>query len=454
MQAKPVGIEPGLGGAALEAEFHEGGVNSAQSETLIGQIEPLIDSLEVPDVGPQALSFEVNGERLTISIEVDNSMPHMFEIGQNGKVLKINLSLIRERFGTTADIGLMAKAIILHELADALGMQLGYSHNTRHTASLTLEGLLAQKSPEIRNMLVPLWQARPVAFGAGDIAGAKAVAEVPVTTPSVALAPMTSSVPLAMPPTIESPAVSDRSTALAPGIDSIETRQATTTEAFNTDFIDKDNDVILVMGVPTGIDAEGNDADHALSQTMPKINNNFATKGYGIRENNKQVVTFKMDGNKTEANQKAAMDYALSKVSAKGRIILCSPQMENGPQLAKDAAQKTYKGHGNVTVIADAYTDLNRGKNIPPDIMIRMVLARNIAFCISLQEAGKEGALAEALNSTIALLAKVANNDLSGVKDLNDLLKKLNDMALRIKPIDFKTITDWQRSQEAVATAL
>jgi serine/threonine protein kinase len=164
----------GLFGAGTEAEFHEGvmgqgDVDASQAEVLVSQVEPLLESLEVPLSGSQSFTFEINDQNRTVEVTVDNSLEEMFEINHNGTVIKINPDKVKERFGDKADVDTIIQAIIVHEIAEALGKQLGYNHNTRHTASLILEGLLASTAPTVREALVPLWQARPVAFGAGDV---------------------------------------------------------------------------------------------------------------------------------------------------------------------------------------------------------------------------------------------------------------------------------------------
>ncbi len=226
--------------------------------------------------------------------------------------------------------------------------------------------------------------------------------------------------------------------------ETLETRQATTTEAFNTDYVGKDNDVKVVVGVPIDMNRAN------VQPTLSVINRGLAKNGFGKMEDNKQVITFEIDAIdavKTAQNQERAMQRAGEGLSPNGRVVLFAPQMERGLQLA-EKAQKQYKGQGNVTVVPDAYTDSNPQLNIFPDVMVRVALGRNIAFYYTGKD--PQGTLATIKD----LLAKVADNNLAGVGDLNELLKKLNEMALRIRPIDYKTITDWQKSQEAVAVAL
>lgn len=223
----------------------------------------------------------------------------------------------------------------------------------------------------------------------------------------------------------------------------ISNRQAQTIEAFNATNRKADT-VKVIVGIP--VDMNKAEVQPALSA----INRGLAKNGFGSREDNKQVITFEIDVNdpsKTAQNQERAIQNAREGLPVDGRIVLFAPQMEKGPQLA-GKAQETYKGEGNITVVPDAYSDSAPEKNIFPDVMVRVALGRNIAFYYTGKD--PEGTLAIIKD----LLAKVADNDLTGVGDLNELLKKLNEIALRIRPIDYKAITDWQKSQEAVATAL
>jgi hypothetical protein len=80
-----------------------------------------------------------------------------------------------------------------------------------------------------------------------------------------------------------------------------------------------------------------------------------------------------------------------------------------------------------------------------PDIMVRVALGRNIAFYYTGKD--PQGTLA-IINS---LLAKVAEGQ-PPIATINDLLNLLRP--LRIRPIVFKEITDWQRAQKATATSL
>lgn len=218
-------------------------------------------------------------------------------------------------------------------------------------------------------------------------------------------------------------------------------RQATTIEAFRVSE-GKDNIVKVVVGTP----ADMNGAK--VQPTLSVINRGLIKNGFGGREDNKQVITFEIDVTdpvKTAQNQERAMQKAREGLPTDGRIVLFAPQMEGGPQLAQKA-QKDYKDQA--IVVPDAYSDSDPDRNMFPDITARVALGRNMAFYYTGRD--QENTLATIKEQ----LAKIADNDLAGVGDLNDLLKKLNEIALRIRPVNYNTIIDWQKAQEAVATAV
>jgi hypothetical protein len=150
------------------------------------------------------------------------------------------------------------------------------------------------------------------------------------------------------------------------------------------------------------------------------------------------------DSAKTAQNQERAMLKAREGLPVDGMIVLFAPQMEKGPELAK-MAQETYKGQGNIIVVPDAYTDFAPEQNVFPDIVVRVALGRNIAFYYTGKD--PQGTLATINN----LLAKITDRfvPIITIDQLLNILKPL-----RIKPIDFSTIADWRRAQEAVATSL
>jgi len=220
----------------------------------------------------------------------------------------------------------------------------------------------------------------------------------------------------------------------------VKARQAAVAEAF-VSTEGKDNDVKVVVGMP--VDMNGAGVQPALSA----INRGLAKNGFGRMEDNKQVITFEIDVNdpvKTAQNQERAMQKANEGLLPDGRVVLFAPQMESGPKLAGKAREQ-YKDQGNIIVVPDAYTDSAPSEEIFPDIMVRVALGRNIAFYYTGRD--PQGTLA-VIND---LLARVADGQppIVTIDDLLNLLKPL-----RIRPIVYEEIADWQRSQKAIATSL
>ncbi len=263
-------------------------------------------------------------------------------------------------------------------------------------------------------------------------------------------------------------------TSLVSDINAVEIRQTTTIDRLNGSE-GKDNIVKIVVALP-------GDLENDLKRNRwvsNKLSKALGDKGFGLissdtamgrREGDgEQIIPCYIytDNSSPEATEAAiqktqeSFDEAIKKAetllaedltkapaNTKGRIVVFAPQIENGPKLA-EKARETYRGHGNVTVVPDAYTDSNPRDNIYPDIMIRVALGRDIAFYYT----GKDPQ--GSLTSITELLAKVADNNLAGVADLDALLKKLYELALRIRPVDYNgDVRNWQRSQEYVATAL
>jgi len=220
----------------------------------------------------------------------------------------------------------------------------------------------------------------------------------------------------------------------------VTSRQATTVAALGASE-GRGNDVKVVVGVPIGMNRAN------VQSTVSTVNRGLARNGFGRIEDNKQVITFEIDptdAEKTRQNQEKAMQKAQEGLAPDGRIVLFAPQIEKGPQLA-GKTQEQYKGQGNISVVPDAYSDASPEQDIYPDIMLRVALGRDIAFYYT----GRD--TQDALARINSLLTKVIDG-FAPIVTIDDLLNILKP--LRIRPIDFKTITDWQKAQEATATSL
>jgi len=116
--------------------------------------------------------------------------------------------------------------------------------------------------------------------------------------------------------------------------------------------------------------------------------------------------------------------------------------MDKGPRLAGSAIQQ-YEGKSTITVVRDAYTDLNVEKGEYPDINVRVALARHISFYYN-------GGDPKAAVSAINKLLRAVLEQYEDVESVEELLK----YPIEIKAIRFEDIRDWAISQEAVAVSL
>jgi hypothetical protein len=223
-----------------------------------------------------------------------------------------------------------------------------------------------------------------------------------------------------------------------------------------------DTKVITLVGVDSADEAK-------VQPVLSRLNNQLKTNGFNDdMSDNQQVFKFRIERNldetinmeRTRSNMYAAIDglygNVISKQKDPSKVILATfaPQSQKSEVENDDKLRSICKGR-NVLVIPDSYSDcaLNpkvkkakeSGQEIDTyvDIETRVIIARLFAWCKIAQDK-------ESFDMLKAHLEKVsANKDLAGSGDLNELLKKLNESALSIRPVDYKGITDWQRSQEA-----
>ena len=187
--AAPVtGPEGGVSGSVTPEEFHgpEGyrGVNQEHVDLLVALIQPRIDEIfsrSIEDIAAEPLKFSIYGQDCEISIKIGKSyIPGgLFDISRDGRVIAVDSSSLLDRFGESADIVNMIKMIFVHEIPEALEVQLRsaleekvvFNHNTRHTASMMLEAMISYMSSEMRSVMREFWRQRPVAYGYGDVYG-------------------------------------------------------------------------------------------------------------------------------------------------------------------------------------------------------------------------------------------------------------------------------------------
>jgi hypothetical protein len=104
-----------------------------------------------------------------------------------------------------------------------------------------------------------------------------------------------------------------------------------------------------------------------------------------------------------------------------------------------------------ITVVRDACTDLKKDQ-IFPDVMIRMALARNIAFYYT----GSNKT--DNFNAIVSLLKRIATNaerttTAAAIEQIIDVVdgRITFKWPLKIKAIDFKDLENWHRMERLMA---
>ncbi|MDD5174029.1 MAG: hypothetical protein PHV48_04310 [Candidatus Omnitrophica bacterium] len=240
-----------------------------------------------------------------------------------------------------------------------------------------------------------------------------------------------------------------------------ERREALIAAANTTDGRDKI--VKIIVGRP-----EGDEFESPFQSTSRKISQMLAKNGYGLVESSmdkggsqrcdeSQVYYYTIfrddpDGKRTMSSIDSSVKDAQSDMKrdgVAGRIILFASEMEEerGPKVF-NAARSAYAKEA--MVVPDAYTDMSakdilyEGAQSYPDIVARVVLGRAIAFYYD------GGNKEETVKLIKLLLEKITAADVESILVVKDgLLEFLKP--IRIRPVDYRNITDWRDAQEALA---
>ncbi|MFA5085668.1 MAG: hypothetical protein WC482_04825, partial [Candidatus Omnitrophota bacterium] len=240
-----------------------------------------------------------------------------------------------------------------------------------------------------------------------------------------------------------------------------ERREALIAAANATDGRDKI--VKIIVGRP-----EGDEFESPFQSTSRKISQMLAKNGYGLVESSmdkggsqrcdeSQVYYYTIfrddpDGKRTMSSIDSSVKDAQSDMKrdgVAGRIILFASEMEEerGPKVF-NAARSAYAKEA--MVVPDAYTDMSakdilyEGAQSYPDIVARVILGRAIAFYYD------GGNKEETVKLIKLLLEKITAADAESILVVKDeLLEFLKP--IRIRPVDYRNITDWRDAQEALA---
>lgn len=148
-------------------------VRNGDMERLAGPADMVMKSLEpggitinMP-VSANTMSYTIGGYTVKVNV-VDNENSPLAEFSERGKVVTIN---IRELDSMLKKLGAEGNAharngFLVHELTEALAIQMDLNPTEAHTAALMAEAYFVQENKEARNALAELWKEREEKYGA------------------------------------------------------------------------------------------------------------------------------------------------------------------------------------------------------------------------------------------------------------------------------------------------
>jgi|GEM_PF-4666616 hypothetical protein len=233
----------------------------------------------------------------------------------------------------------------------------------------------------------------------------------------------------------------------------VESRDKETINALKSEEDPKSRDPIAVVGLPwwtvEELKQKNINPDAYLATLEKEMSRMLGKKGYGDPTNVHKFKLFFME--KDAIATKDNIQKALDAVKAGQEVVIFTPQI-NGALIQIDKASLERFGD-QCTVIPDAYSDINtsNAKGFP-DVNARITITRLVAWCKEAEFRKNAEAQKMALEGLTTYLGAITGEPIPPVSNLSDLLKRID--LLRIRPIDYKDITDWRDSYEAVATSL
>lgn len=196
-------------------------------------------------------------------------------------------------------------------------------------------------------------------------------------------------------------------------------------------------------GILVGLSAEWSSPEYEARREALKwhICGLMKDSGYGDGSSKRNVEFFFISDNPDETMKsiKAARLSLRGDNNIKRKIVLFAPKNES-IDIPKDIKDLPAEDRDDLIVQPDAYTDI-----AAPDIVARIAAGRLIAFC------HKRADDLDTLNVLVDYLGKISSTDLSDVKHINDLLKKV----ISISPLNIEQDFDaWRGAMEAMATAV
>ena len=244
----------------------------------------------------------------------------------------------------------------------------------------------------------------------------------------------------------------------------MESRQARTSEALATKNMP--GDIVRAFVVrERPKDATSYEVTQSYNETGRRINRGLSRNGYNLANNRdnfgdqRQLVVIEVDSIKDRRAVEEAIKKAINETveedqrtlsaekSRRAHYVVYAPEIEDVIGVSANVSAE-YEKTNQITVIPDSYEDQNIEENKHPDYMFRIALARKISYFYNSTDKDST------FESIKTLLSQIIMNS----QDIDDIVKRdglrLIFRLLRIRPIVFESLKQWQVAQEAVATAL
>jgi len=235
--------------------------------------------------------------------------------------------------------------------------------------------------------------------------------------------------------------------------DEVSVRNDATIAALGKEENRSARDPIAVVGLPYWIAEELREKninpDAYLQNLERQMSRTFGDKGYGERNNVHKLKLFLIE--KDAPTTKDNLQKALEGVEAGREVVVFAPQMDGAQVQAGEASLRKF---GNqCTIMPDAYsdTDTANAKGFP-DVSARITITRLIAWCKEAEANKNSPAQKMALDNLTTYLSAITNETVTSVSSLSELLGHI--VLLKIRPVNYKDITDWRNNYEALSTAL
>jgi hypothetical protein len=295
----------------------------------------------------------------------------------------------------------------------------------------------------------------------------------PVTTESVTTEPVTTEPVTTEPVTTETvttePATAEPVTTEPVTIDTVSARQAAVTEAGEVVLM-RDARVRVLSGVTIDMDqARVNNILSEASRILEK-------KGYGRRDLERDLSAFVVytedSGMINRAKTEQAIIDGIGKMGMdpEETLVIFAPRIDGCDIATADFTQRCRDARpgadpAKTIVLPDAYADsvLNpnirtaiatgRIRNTYPDMSGRMMLARMLVWLRDSYSDDAKKAFLKYIGKITDPSQKAEWAALEGLDNWPDILKKLNELAIRIMPIDYTDIDNFRNSQIATAVS-